>query len=55
MQKSIQHERNIEMRKKGIDMSERVETNEKKNSTNFPNYPPTQLLTSITLTKFDMK
>ena len=30
MEKSIQHERNIEMRKKGIDMGERVETNEKK-------------------------
>ena len=48
--------RNIEMRKKkGIDMDEREENNEKKNSVNFPNFPATQLLTSITSTKFDVK
>ena len=48
--------RNIEMRKKkGIDMDEREEINEKKNSVNFPNFPATQLLTSITSTKFDVK
>ena len=39
--------------KKGIDMGEREEINEKKNSVNFPNFPATQLLTSITSTKFD--
>ena len=32
-------ERNIEMRKKWIDMGEREEINEKENSTNFPNFP----------------
>ena len=48
--------RNIEMRKKkGIDMDEREEINEKKNSVNFPNFPATQLLTSIISTKFDVK
>ena len=50
-------ERNIDMRekKKGIDMGEREEINEKKNSANFSNFPFTQLLTSITSTKFDVK
>ena len=48
-------ERNIEMRKKkGIDMGGREEINEKK-SVNFSNFPATQLLTSITSTKFDVK
>ena len=48
-------ERNIDMReKKGIDMGEREEINEK-NSVNFSNLPVTQLLTSITSTKFDVK
>ena len=49
--------RNIEMRKKkkGIDMGEREEINEKKNSINFSKFPATQLLTSITSTKFDVK
>ena len=36
-------------------MGEREEINEKKNSTNFPNFPATQLLTSITSTKFIVK
>ena len=37
-------------------VGEREEINEKKkNSTNFPNFPTTQLLTSITLTKFVVK
>ena len=35
-------------------MSEREEINEK-NSVNFSNLPVTQLLTSITSTKFDVK
>ena len=42
-------------KKKGIDMGEREEIIEKTNSTNFPNFPTTQLLTSITLTKFVVK
>ena len=48
---------NIEMRKKkkGTDMGEGEEINEKKNSANFPNFLATQLLTSITSTKFDVK
>ena len=36
-------------------MDEREEINGKKNSVNFPNFPATQLLTSITSTKFDVK
>ena len=43
-----------EREKKRIDMSEREEINEK-NSVNFSNLPVTQLLTSITSTKFDVK
>ena len=35
-------------------MGEREEINEK-NSANFSNFPATQLLTSITSTKFDVK
>ena len=42
-------------KKKGIDMGEWEEINEKKNSANFSNFPFTQLLTSITSTKFDVK
>ena len=42
-------------KKKGTDMGEREEINEKKNSANFPNFLATQLLTSITSTKFDVK
>ena len=41
-------------KKKRIDMGEREEINEK-NSVNFPNFPATQLLTSITSTKFIVK
>ena len=41
-------------KKKGIDNGEREEINEK-NSFNFPNFPATQLLTSITSTKFVVK
>ena len=44
-----------EKKKKRIDMGEREEINEKKNSINFSNFPATQLLTSITSTKFDVK
>ena len=36
-------------------MGEREEIIEKTNSTNFPNFPVTQLLTSITSTKFIVK
>ena len=43
-----------EKKKKRIDMGEREEINEK-NSANLSNFPATQLLTSITLTKFDVK
>ena len=42
-------------KKKGIDMGEREEINGKKNSANFLNFPATQLLTSITSAKFDVK
>ena len=35
-------------------MGGREETNEK-NSVNFPNFPATQLFTSTTSTKFDVK
>ena len=45
-------ERNIEMRKKWIDMGEREEINEKKIVSISP---ATQLLTSIISTKFDVK
>ena len=41
-------------KKKRIDMGEREEINEK-NSANLSNFPTTQLLTSITSTKFDVK
>ena len=41
-------------KKKGIDMGEREEINEK-NSVNFPNFPVTQLITSIISTKFVVK
>ena len=40
--------------KKKKDRHGREETNEK-NSANFSNFPATQLLTSITSTKFDVK
>ena len=46
---------NWDEKKKGIEMGEREEINEKKNSTNFSNFTATQLLTSITSTKFDVK
>ena len=36
-------------------MGEREEINGKKNSANFLNFPATQLLTSITSAKFDVK
>ena len=47
-------ERNWDDKKIGINMGGREETNEK-NSVNFPNFPTTQLFTSTTSTKFDVK
>ena len=44
-----------EKKKMGIEMGKREEINEKKNSVNFRNFLTTQLLTSITSTKFDVK
>ena len=41
--------------KKGTSMGEREEINEKKIASISQNFPTTQLLTSITSTKFDVK